>query len=111
MKDNRDLRGCLNYNNVGIIYEDIEEVLALIEGERDWTDWHWIVKMRSGGYAYITGGCDYTGWDCESHAEAWMNNYAHHAVQCARYQYRSVLQHQLDTECAPTWDDKIGLNI
>ena len=25
-----------------------------------------VVRLKSGGYAALEGGCDYTGWDCQS---------------------------------------------
>src|ERR1700733_13742175 len=54
-------------NNSGEIDEDdIESLLACVEGENDGYSWHWIVKLKDGAYGYLTGGCDYTGWDCQS---------------------------------------------
>lgn len=65
-----DLHACLEYNpQEGFTAEDIITVLAVIEGERDQSDWHWIVKLSGKNrYALIVGGCDYTGWDCQSSA-------------------------------------------
>ena len=42
---------------------DVKRVLAVVEGEHDGADWHWIIALRDGRYAYTSGGCDYTGWD------------------------------------------------
>ena len=42
---------------------DIERVLATLTGENDGYAWHWLVRLRAGGYAYLTGSCCYTGWD------------------------------------------------
>jgi hypothetical protein len=51
---------------------DIEKVLAVVEGESDGADWHWILKLKAPvnkmRYVYLVGGCDYTGWDCQSWA-------------------------------------------
>lgn len=66
-----DLRACLRNNDIGITQFDIAEVVAIWEGQNDGDDWRWIVKLAGGGYAYIRGGCDYTGWDCQSFA--WMS--------------------------------------
>lgn len=44
----------------------IDKVFAEITGERDEKDWHWLVGFQDGKVGYITGGCDYTGWDCQS---------------------------------------------
>lgn len=53
----------LEYNPQPFNLLDVEKVLAVVEGERDERDWHWIGKLRDGRYFYLTGGCDYTGWD------------------------------------------------
>ena len=47
---------------------DLVDVILEITGENDEASWHWIVKTTS-GFAYISGWCDYTGWDCQSGAE------------------------------------------
>lgn len=44
----------------------VAEVLHEITGENDGNDWHWLVKLENGRFAYAWGGCDYTGWDCRS---------------------------------------------
>ena len=64
--DNYDLRSACEYNNIDS--SDLVDVLLEITGENDEADWHWIVTTTS-GFAYISGGCDYTGWDCQSGAE------------------------------------------
>ena len=64
--DNYDLSAACEYNNIDS--SDLVDVLLEITGENDEASWHWIVKTAS-GYAYISGGCDYTGWDCQSGAE------------------------------------------
>ena len=46
--------------------ERIESLLPTITGENDGPDWHWIVKLVDGRFAYLTGVCDNTGWDCVS---------------------------------------------
>ena len=69
--DNEDLRDCLGYNPQDeFTYDDIFGVLAVFEGMNDGPDWHWIVKLRTGEDYYLRGGCDYTGWDCQS----WANS-------------------------------------
>jgi len=64
--DNYDLRSACEYNNIDS--SDLVDVLLEITGENNEASWHWIVRTTS-GYAYISGGCDYTGWDCQSGAE------------------------------------------
>jgi hypothetical protein len=68
--DADDLEGCLEYNNVGFKMADVDERLLTIKGENDAHEWHWIVRLNDGHWAYVVGGCDYTGWDCQSSAEA-----------------------------------------
>lgn len=41
---------------------DIIEILATKAGANDGPDWHWIVMLANGKFAYIRAGCDYTGW-------------------------------------------------
>lgn len=50
----------------GFAIEDITQILAVIEGERDGPNWIWIVALSNGKFVYLEGGCDYTGWDCQS---------------------------------------------
>lgn len=39
------------------------------QGENDGPDWIWHVTFSNGERWTLQGGCDYTGWDCQSHAE------------------------------------------
>lgn len=71
-----DLRTCLEYNPQPFNLLDIERVLAVWEGERDEDDWRWIIKLTAeagkkhgGRFVFLQGGCDYTGWDCQSWAK------------------------------------------
>lgn len=66
-----DLSGALEHNVVPLPALPVE-ILASIEGANDEDDWHWIVRLEDGQFAYITGGCDYTGWDCQSNCEAFV---------------------------------------
>lgn len=45
---------------------EVVKLVLEIEGENDGPDWHWIVQLENGRFAYGWGGCDYTGWDCQS---------------------------------------------
>lgn len=58
-----DLHSAIRHNPAPFEYSDIEKILAEIEGEQDGDDWHWILKLKDGQFAYAFGGCDYTGWD------------------------------------------------
>lgn len=69
MKLDYNLADCLRYNpQRGISEDNIQEVLAVWEGENDGDDWRWVVALSTGKFAFIQGGCDYTGWDCQSWA-------------------------------------------
>lgn len=65
-----DLACALKYNPQSFNLLDIKRLLAVVEGERDGPKWHWIIKLRDGRVAYMSGGCDYTGWDCQSNASS-----------------------------------------
>jgi hypothetical protein len=45
---------------------DIEIVLAYDEGENDGENWIFIFKAYDGRYAFMSAGCDYTGFDCRA---------------------------------------------
>lgn len=70
-----DLVACLEYNGQkDFSISDIKKVLAVHEGERDEEDWHWVIKLKSPNkYVYLRGGCDYTGWDCQSWASSYID--------------------------------------
>jgi hypothetical protein len=64
-----DLDSCLEYNpQEGFSVSIIGKVLAVAEGQNDGRSWHWLFVLKNGVYVYLTGGCDYTGWDCQSYA-------------------------------------------
>jgi hypothetical protein len=46
--------------------EDVEEIVAMDEGENDGSNWIGVFKLKDGRYATIDAGCDYTGWDCQA---------------------------------------------
>lgn len=57
------------YNSWGPVLKDgtiqIEGLLMLKQGEHDGEEWIWLVRA-SGHHFIAVGGCDYTGWDCQS---------------------------------------------
>ena len=66
-----DICYALEYNPQSLLRkEDIETIVAEVCGEHDGFPWYWIIKRKDGKFVYITGGCDYTGWDCQSHADS-----------------------------------------
>ncbi len=42
------------------------EILACTPGDNDGPNWLAVVFMADGRYAYVSAGCDYTGWDCRA---------------------------------------------
>ena len=65
-----DLEACLENNpQEGFTVDDIKKVLAVFEGENDDKDWRWVLELNSGKFVFLQGGCDYTGWDCQSSAD------------------------------------------
>lgn len=62
-----DLGACLYNNSIEeFSIENIEELLAIREGENDGESWIWILKLSDDKFAYVEGWCDFTGWDCMS---------------------------------------------
>ena len=64
--DYSDLSSALYYNGLEEWKEKIATMLAVIEGQNEGEAWHWVCKTKDKKYLYITGWCDYTGWDCQS---------------------------------------------
>lgn len=80
-----DLDACLRYNpQDGITPDTIAAVLAVWEGENDGDDWRWVIRLNDGRFAFIQGGCDYTGWDCQSWATSVVADTAERAATFAR---------------------------
>lgn len=67
-----DLRTNCAYNLGGDKFrlEDVAYVLASVMGENDGPEYFWLCAMKDHTYAVVSGGCDYTGWDCQSSGEA-----------------------------------------
>lgn len=102
-----DLIACLCYNpQTGFELLDIDSVLAVVDGERDERPWFWILKLKDGRHVYMTGSCDYTGWDCQSGATSSIVDTAQAALALAPEKdgcewrgfrdVRSELEKQLD---------------
>lgn len=112
-----DLAGCLENNpQENIKLEDIDKVLAVVEGENELTSWHWIIKLKGARkYVYMTGWCDYTGWDCISDAKAYPTRTTRlKALKDVLSEMTSVdtdvyksLHQQLVGEKSETWKEKM----
>lgn len=46
-----------------ILAEEVKQIIASVDGERDSDPWQAIVRLWDGRFAYLEAGCDYTGWD------------------------------------------------
>ena len=56
-----------------VTLDDVEEVIAASEGENDGPSWVCIVRLRDRRYAFLSAGCDYTGWDCQAGGRVWVH--------------------------------------
>lgn len=45
---------------------DVAEIIAAVNGENDGADWLGLFLLKDGRYLVASGGCDYTGWDCQA---------------------------------------------
>lgn len=52
--------------------EDVTRIIAIEAGENDGPDWIGVFELRDGRFAFLTAGCDYTGWECRSSGQAWV---------------------------------------
>jgi len=46
--------------------EDVAEIIAIEDGENDGPPWIGLFRLHDGRYAFLSAGCDYTGWDCQA---------------------------------------------
>ncbi len=51
-----------NISLKGFIREDVIEIIALVEGQRDEESWAGVFKLKDGRFACLRAWCDYTGW-------------------------------------------------
>lgn len=71
---NDDIRRALSYNGQEVLkYEDIAGLLAEAPGHNDEDEWYWVGQLKDGRFFAAVGGCDYTGWDCQSHLNSWVH--------------------------------------
>lgn len=47
----------------------VRSIVCEQHGENDGADWIWLVEFADGAKWHVEGGCDYTGWDCQSSIE------------------------------------------
>jgi len=53
----------------GIKADQVEVVIGAHGTDEGGWEGGFVMKMRDGGYAYLSGWCDYTGWGCQDGAE------------------------------------------
>lgn len=65
-QDCHDLTSALYHNGEWTYrFSDISSIVMEQQGENETRDWVWTVRTKTGTYQ-VQGGCDYTGWDCQS---------------------------------------------
>lgn len=42
--------------------EDVAEIIAMDDGCNDGPDWIGVFRLNDGRFAFVSAGCDYTGW-------------------------------------------------
>jgi hypothetical protein len=67
--DSDDIKYAFECNGLSERLNDIECIVAEVCGSNDEYDWYWILQMKDGTFSNAQGGCDYTGWDCQSSAD------------------------------------------
>jgi hypothetical protein len=93
-----DLKSCVEYNLDQSVLSDAKDVLATVAGANEGDDWYWVLLMKEGNFSLVQGGCDYTGWDCQSSATVVYADTAYAAVALAR----------LDRDSRPILSSLIG---
>ena len=63
-----DLNSAFYNNDLSETLKEVDVIVAEVCGENDGANWYWILQMKDGTFANAIGGCDYTGWDCQSSA-------------------------------------------
>lgn len=60
---------------------DVVVVIAAADGENDGPNWIGVFKLKDGRFAFLSAGCDYTGWDCQSGGHAIVDDDLEHLIQ------------------------------
>lgn len=89
--DMDDIGYAFTHNSLGSRLDDIDVIVAEVCGENDGYPWYWILQMKNGTFSWATGGCDYTGWDCQSWA------YIHDGYDTAEYAIEAVKADEFDS--------------
>ena len=79
-QDGQSFASAVTYNDAGPAEgHELTGLLLIQEGENDESNWIWLVAIDTGEFFWAIGGCDYTGWDCQSWLE--WTPYAENAEQ------------------------------
>jgi hypothetical protein len=60
---------------------DVAEVLGTSDGENDGANWVGVFRLKDGRFAFLSAGCDYTGWDCQSSGYAVVSHDLSHLIR------------------------------
>jgi hypothetical protein len=60
---------------------DVEEVIAVVEGENDGESWLGAFRLSDGRFAFLAAWCDYTGWDCQAGGGAFVASSLHELLR------------------------------
>lgn len=60
---------------------DVAEVIATRDGENDGANWLGVFRLSDGRFAFVSAGCDYTGWGCREGGHAIVSHSLEHLVQ------------------------------
>ncbi len=50
----------------GFGLDDVYEIISSIEGEHDGPNWMGVFRLKDGRFAFLSAGCDFSGWDCQA---------------------------------------------
>jgi hypothetical protein len=76
--------------NTGDFPRNIQEHFWIYAGENDGDSWLSCGALANGNYFFYTGGCDYTGFDCQGGMSLWVSSswktIVDHAMTSADYE-------------------------
>lgn len=76
--------------DAGDFPNNIREHFWVRGGERDGDSWMSCGQLTNGAFFFFTGGCDYTGFDCQGGMSLWVStswkNIVEHAMSQADYE-------------------------
>lgn len=60
--------------DAGNFPKNIQEHFWIRGGENEGDDWISCGRLTNGAFFFYTGGCDYTGFDCQGFMSLWVSN-------------------------------------